>query len=179
MDEFKYILNEIEKTQLNDASATGESIFLLGNPNEYVDINDTKINPFLTWDFIKKHPNVEIKKISNVLDRGFDVIDQHVPYIYLLAEYDNHQYPYIVALKYNAWMDDEKEYFQISLVCSMKEAIEVLERESCHYYSDNFNSPIEWKEIREKLLVYEESKFLNNKINSMGELGNKIIKNKL
>ena len=96
-----------------------------------------------------------------------------------MAEYNNQDYPYLVAIKYEPWHSEEDEYFQISLVSSIKEATEVLEKYSCYYYSNSINSEDGWKweDIKEKLLAYEEAKNLNSKLTPFNKINN--FKNKL
>jgi hypothetical protein len=175
INEIKYHLNEEDEKNLESAQS-GDSIFLHTQPNEFFDIKNSEINQSLYWDFVKKHPDINCLQIGNILDKGMDIIDQHVPFTYLLAEYNSDDnYSYLLILKFNPWHDDEENCFKISLTSSLKEAIDLLEQESEYVYSDNFDVDVPWLEIKEKLLIYDESKLINANIKDP----NIRIKNKL
>lgn len=164
INEMKYQVTPEDEKKLENANV-GNTLFLNTSPNDFFDMQSANLNDNFYWDFIKKHPNLNYLQINNILDTGVDIIDQHVPFMYLLAEYENdNEYQYILALKFNPWHSTDENCFKISMTSSLKEAIELLEKESEYVYSNSFDTDITWQEIKEKLFIYDESKLLNQNL---------------
>lgn len=165
INEKKYTISDNEETLLQNAnSGANNSVFLNTNPSTFFDKNTSQINTNFFWDFAKKHPKLDIKKVENILDNGCDVVDQHCPFFYVLAEYNDSTYNTLLILKFNPWRDDDENYFKISLTSTLKEAINLLEQESKYVYSNSFDVDVTWDEVKEKLLAYDEAKQISKKI---------------